>query len=120
MKTTLPPTFLLLFLALSTAHAQEKQHARMPWHLVDIWWDLGKDVPFESCSIDVNISALERKAKVGYRRTLNDTGLSCLASCRTVQAEKYALVVVDLIVQPVVNFSAETVLLFHAILLSRQ
>lgn len=57
MKTTLLPTILLLcFLALPTAFAQEKQYARMPWHLVDLWWDLGKDVPFESYSIDVTIS----------------------------------------------------------------
>ena len=28
----------------------------MPWHLVDIWWDIGQDAPFESYSIDVDIS----------------------------------------------------------------
>ncbi len=28
--------------------ADEKQYAPMPWHLVDVWWDIGKDVPFES------------------------------------------------------------------------
>lgn len=27
-----------------------------PWHLIDIWWDLGQDAPFESYSIDVTIS----------------------------------------------------------------
>ena len=27
-----------------------------PWHLVDIWWDIGQDTPFESYSIDVDIS----------------------------------------------------------------
>ena len=27
-----------------------------PWHLVDIWWDIGQDTPFESYSIDVEIS----------------------------------------------------------------
>ena len=31
------------------------RYKSMPWHLVDIWWDLGKDVPFESYSIDVTI-----------------------------------------------------------------
>lgn len=36
--------------------AQEKQYSRMPWHLVDLWWDIGNSVPFESYSIDVNIS----------------------------------------------------------------
>ena len=29
---------------------------RMPWHLVDIWWDLGKESPFESYSIDAELS----------------------------------------------------------------
>lgn len=28
----------------------------MPWHLVDLWWDLGKERAFESYSIDVTIS----------------------------------------------------------------
>ncbi len=28
----------------------------MPWHFVDIWWDTGKDVPFQSYSIDVTVS----------------------------------------------------------------
>jgi hypothetical protein len=28
----------------------------MPWHLADLWWDLGRDVPFESYSIDTTIS----------------------------------------------------------------
>ena len=27
-----------------------------PWHLVDLWWDIGKDAAFESYSIDVDIS----------------------------------------------------------------
>ena len=48
--------FLLAVLFASTNHAQEQQYARMPWHLVDLWWDTGKDVPFESYSIDVMIS----------------------------------------------------------------
>jgi hypothetical protein len=34
----------------------EKRYAPMPWHLVDVWWDLGQDMPFESYSIDVTIS----------------------------------------------------------------
>jgi hypothetical protein len=28
----------------------------MPWHLVDIWWDIGQDTPFESLAVDVTIS----------------------------------------------------------------
>jgi hypothetical protein len=35
--------------------ATEKHYAPMPWHLVDVWWDLGKDMPFQSYSIDVTI-----------------------------------------------------------------
>jgi hypothetical protein len=38
------------------ATADEKEYVRMPWHLVDVWWDLGKDMPFQSYSIDVTIS----------------------------------------------------------------
>ncbi|MFO0905043.1 MAG: hypothetical protein U0939_18705 [Pirellulales bacterium] len=46
-----------LFLACgSTGYAQERTYARMPWHLIDLWWDLGADAPFESYSIDVSIS----------------------------------------------------------------
>jgi hypothetical protein len=36
--------------------AQEPRYSRMPWHMVDVWWDIGKDVPFQSYSIDVTIS----------------------------------------------------------------
>lgn len=48
--------FAIAALLSSISHAQEQQYARMPWHLVDLWWDTGKDVPFESYSIDVTIS----------------------------------------------------------------
>src|SRR5262249_38289975 len=34
----------------------EKKYAPMPWHLVDTWWDLGQDSPFESLAVDVTIS----------------------------------------------------------------
>ena len=27
-----------------------------PWHLVDLWWDIGQDSPFESYSVDVDLS----------------------------------------------------------------
>ena len=36
--------------------ADDPQYAPMPWHLVDIWWDLGEDKPFQSYSLDVTIS----------------------------------------------------------------
>jgi hypothetical protein len=57
-------SFLLLTLALPLSvasasenrTADEKQYARMPWHLVDLWWDLGEESPFQSYSIDVTIS----------------------------------------------------------------
>ena len=32
------------------------QYKPMPWHLVDLWWDLGEKRPFESYSVDVTIS----------------------------------------------------------------
>jgi hypothetical protein len=35
---------------------KEKQYPSPPWHLVDLWWDVGKDRPFESYGIDVDIS----------------------------------------------------------------
>jgi len=35
--------------------AGSERYKSMPWHLVDLWWDIGKDVPFESYSIDVTI-----------------------------------------------------------------
>ena len=28
----------------------------MPWHLVDTWWDIGQETPFESLAVDVSIS----------------------------------------------------------------
>jgi hypothetical protein len=40
----------------SAAAVDEPEYARMPWHLVDLWWDLGEESPFQSYSIDVTIS----------------------------------------------------------------
>lgn len=37
-------------------NAVEKVYAPMPWHLVDTWWDIGEEVPFESLAVDVTIS----------------------------------------------------------------
>jgi hypothetical protein len=34
----------------------EKKYAPMPWHLVDTWWDIGQQQPFESLAVDVTIS----------------------------------------------------------------
>ncbi len=34
----------------------EKKYAPMPWHLVDTWWDIGKETAFESLAVDVTIS----------------------------------------------------------------
>jgi hypothetical protein len=36
--------------------AKEKPYKQMPWHLVDLWWDIGEDKLFESYSIDITIS----------------------------------------------------------------
>jgi len=58
--------FALLVLAITgvllcseaSVHAEEvaQGYKKMPWHLVDLWWDIGADTPFESYSIDVTIS----------------------------------------------------------------
>ncbi len=47
---------LIVTNSVRSADAQERPFARMPWHLVDLWWDLGKDQSFESYSIDVTFS----------------------------------------------------------------
>jgi hypothetical protein len=36
--------------------AEEPKYIPMPWHLVDTWWDIGQDMPFESLAVDVAIS----------------------------------------------------------------
>jgi hypothetical protein len=36
--------------------ARPNAYRRTPWHLVDTWWDVGRDHPFESYSVDVTIS----------------------------------------------------------------
>ena len=62
IRPTIAVPLLTLALGLSVASASEnrtpdeKQYARMPWHLVDLWWDLGEEPPFQSYSIDVTIS----------------------------------------------------------------
>lgn len=65
MNATTPrPLLVAVFLAFGVAPAfgadppgaDEGRYARMPWHLVDVWWDLGADAPFESYSLDVTIS----------------------------------------------------------------
>ena len=50
-------TLCVLVLVLSTGVASAQQeYKRMPWHLVDLWWDKGKTEVFQSYSIDVTIS----------------------------------------------------------------
>ena len=39
--------FVAVILAVGTASAQQ-DFKRMPWHLIDIWWDTGEDLSFES------------------------------------------------------------------------
>ena len=50
--------FVAVTLLAVEAPAQESksEFKSTPWHLVDIWWDIGQDMPFESYSIDVDIS----------------------------------------------------------------
>ncbi len=47
---------LLLILLAAPTMAAEQPPKPPPWHLVDIWWNIGKDRAFESYSIDVTIS----------------------------------------------------------------
>ncbi|WP_339735190.1 hypothetical protein [uncultured Gimesia sp.] len=47
---------LVTCLTTTSVSAEEKQYAPMPWHLVDLWWDIGEETLFESYSIDVTIS----------------------------------------------------------------
>jgi hypothetical protein len=49
----------ILFLALFPAPVSAVEDAGLqppPWHLIDIWWNIGQDAPFESYSIDATIS----------------------------------------------------------------
>ncbi len=55
MKTRLIWLVFLLLLP-TVALAEEPEYKRMPWHLVDLWWDLGEETPLESYSVDVTIS----------------------------------------------------------------
>lgn len=51
------PLILLTAFSLLAADPQPiKEYKSTPWHLVDLWWDIGQDQPFESYSIDVIIS----------------------------------------------------------------
>lgn len=34
----------------------QRKYAPMPWHLVDAWWDIGRETPFESLAVEVAIS----------------------------------------------------------------
>ena len=50
---------LLSFCAASPAQEPKgrgDRDAPMPWHLVDLWWDLGDDAPFESYAVEVTIN----------------------------------------------------------------
>ena len=55
IRTTL---FVVVVLIAAEAPAQKPkgEYPPPPWHLVDIWWDIGQDMPFESYSVDVDIS----------------------------------------------------------------
>jgi hypothetical protein len=47
---------VLVMVSFAPGRADDTPLAPMPWHLVDIWWDLGRDAPFESYAIDVTIT----------------------------------------------------------------
>ncbi len=55
IRTTL---FAVVVLIAAEALAQKPKpdYPPPPWHLVDVWWDIGQDMPFQSYSVDVDIS----------------------------------------------------------------
>ena len=61
MQFKFPPVLLILstFLpatGLLAATAQADRIGNTPWHLVDYWWDFGKDTEFESYEVDFTLS----------------------------------------------------------------
>jgi hypothetical protein len=57
-ERTMRRCFCVAIVALATGAASAQQEFKgMPWHLVDISWDTGEDLPFESYAIDVTIGA---------------------------------------------------------------
>jgi streptogramin lyase len=38
------------------AKTEADGYVPMPWHLIDTWWDIGREVAFETYSVDVTIS----------------------------------------------------------------
>ena len=52
----------LLFPALIGA-GEDADVKAPPWHLVDIWWDIGQDTAFESYNIDAAIATKSRTAR---------------------------------------------------------
>ena len=48
--------FVTLLLPTLATAAEDNGLKPPPWHLIDIWWDIGQDIAFESYSIDATIS----------------------------------------------------------------
>ena len=43
-------------IAAEPSRADKAQYKPMPWHLIDVWWNVGAETPFQSLAVDVTIS----------------------------------------------------------------
>jgi hypothetical protein len=55
IRTTM---FVVVVLIAAEAPGQnpKSEYPPPPWHLIDVWWDIGQDMTFQSYSVDVDIS----------------------------------------------------------------
>ncbi len=59
MKKRVAGILVAVVISLATSQAvppNEDRYSPTPWHLVDVWCDIGKDVVIDTCSVDLDIS----------------------------------------------------------------